>query len=153
MAHADSNFHRGDLMATVFTKIINGEFPGAFVWRDDVCVSFLSINPISRGHALVIPIVEVDEWTDLPAETAAHLMTVAHHVGRAQKAAFAPVRIGQIIAGFEVPHAHVHVIAINGMNDLDFANAAATVDREDLENAADAIVEQLQAAGHTNAGR
>jgi len=140
-------------MATVFTKIISGEFPGAFVWRDDLCVCFLSINPISRGHALVVPIAEVDQWTDLPVETAAHLMTVAHHVGRAQKAAFSPVRIGQIIAGFEVPHAHVHVVPIDGMQDLDFANAAASVDRDDLAAAADAIVEQLQAAGHESAGR
>lgn len=140
-------------MATVFTKIINGEFPGAFVWRDDVCVSFLSINPLNRGHALIVPLAEVDQWTDLPAETAAHLMTVAHHVGRAQKAAFSSVRIGQLIAGFEVPHTHVHVVPIDGMHHLDFANAAGSVDRDDLAVAADAIVEQLRAAGHENATR
>jgi len=139
-------------MATVFTKIITGEFPGAFVWRDDTCVSFLSINPINRGHALVVPIAEVDQWTDLPVETAAHLMRVAHHIGQAQKAAFSPARIGQMIAGFEVPHTHVHVVPIDGMHHLDFANAAASIDRDDLQAAADAIVEQLRAAGHDEAG-
>ena len=61
-------------MTTLFTRIIDGELPGRFVWRDDRCVAFLSINPLQPGHTLVVPIAEVDQWTDLPVELAEHLM-------------------------------------------------------------------------------
>jgi histidine triad (HIT) family protein len=113
-------------MPTIFTKIIEGELPGTFVWRDDVCVAFMSIAPIRPGHTLVVPRAEVDHWIDLEPDVNAHLMRVAQEIGRAQQAAFSPVRIGLIIAGLEVPHTHVHVIPIDGMQDLDFANASET---------------------------
>lgn len=135
-------------MATVFTKIITGEFPGTFVWRDEVCVAFLSINPLARGHALVVPIAEVDHWIDLDPDTSAHLLRVAHHLGRAQQRAFDPARIGLVIAGFEVPHTHLHVVPIDGMQHLDFANAAVSVDQDDQDAAAAAIVSALIDAGH-----
>jgi len=77
-------------MATLFTRIIEGDIPGRFVWRDDRAVVFLTIAPISTGHALVVPIAEVDHWVDLDADLAAHLMEVARQVGRAQMAAFSP---------------------------------------------------------------
>jgi len=130
-------------MATVFTMIIEGDLPGTFVWRDDTCVAFMSINPITHGHTLVVPIEEVDQWTDLSEDTAAHLMRVAHRIGVAQKAAFSPTRIGQMIAGFEVPHTHVHVLPIDNMGDMSFANAAASVDPSELSTAADAIKANL----------
>lgn len=130
-------------MPTVFTMIIQGDLPGTFVWRDDVCVAFMSINPITRGHTLVVPIEEVDQWTDLAEDTAAHLMRVAHKIGVAQKAAFSPGRIGQMIAGFEVPHTHVHVLPIDTMGDMSFANAAASVDPAELTAAAEAITAAL----------
>ena len=135
-------------MPSVFTLIINGDLPGHFLWSDDKCVAFLSINPITDGHALIVPRVEVDQWTDLDADLAAHLMTVAHHVGNAQKAVFEPTRIGQMIAGFEVPHTHVHVIAIDDMGDMSFANAAATVDHAELASQAERLREALTSAGH-----
>src|SRR5688572_29337695 len=75
-------------MATLFTRIIDGELPGRFVWRDDRAVCFLTINPITTGHALVVPIEEVDHWVDVEPDLAAHLMVVAHAVGRAQMQAF-----------------------------------------------------------------
>ena len=128
-------------MPSIFTRIIEGELPGHFVWRDDECVAFLSIAPLRDGHTLVVPRLEVDHWLDLPPELAAHLMTVAQRIGRAQKAALNPTRVGLIIAGMEVPHTHLHVIPIDRESDLDFANAQpATAD----ELAATA--EQLQAA-------
>jgi histidine triad (HIT) family protein len=117
------------------------------VWRDDRCVAFLSINPLQPGHTLVVPIAEVDEWTDLPAEDVNHLMTVAHAIGRAQRSEFRPARVGLIIAGFEVPHCHVHVIPTRGMHDLDFANAAQDVDPAELDAAADRLRTALRAAG------
>lgn len=125
-------------MATLFTKIIQGELPGRFVWRDDRCVAFLTINPVQPGHALVVPIEEVDHWVELDDDLAAHLMVVARRIGVAQQAAFSPSRIGLLIAGFEVPHAHVHVIPIGDMGDLDLANATDS-SPEALDVAADAL--------------
>ena len=110
-------------MPSVFTRIIQGELPARFVWKDELCVVFLSIAPLRPGHALVVPRAEVEHWIDLPAVTAAHLMLVAQTIGKAQQAAFNPARVGLMIAGFEVPHVHVHVVPIDGMQDLDFASA------------------------------
>lgn len=135
-------------MATIFTKIIQGELPGRFVWRDDDCVAFLSINPIQHGHTLVVPIQEVDHWLDLDPELNAHLVRVGQRIGRAQQAAFSPIRVGLMIAGLEVPHVHAHVIPIvRGMGDLDFANAAQSPDPDRLDEAQQAILSQLRAAG------
>ena len=135
-------------MPTVFSRIIAGDLPGTFVWRDPACVAFLSINPITRGHTLVVPVKEVDHWVDLDADTLTRLTAVAHAVGQAQDRAFRPARVGLIIAGFEVPHVHVHVLPTNSMSDYSFANAAASVAPGDLRAAADAIRAELRAAGH-----
>jgi diadenosine tetraphosphate (Ap4A) HIT family hydrolase len=126
-------------MATIFTRIINGEIPGTFVHRDAQCVAFLSINPLAHGHTLVVPVVEVDHWVDLHPDLSSHLFHIAHRIGRAQATAFACERVGMIIAGYEVPHAHIHLIPTSHMAQLDFANAAASVDRADLDAAALAI--------------
>lgn len=134
-------------MATIFTRIIDGDIPGTFVWRDEKCVAFMSINPMSNGHALVVPIAEVDHWVDLEPSLCQHLFDIAHRIARAQQAAFHPERVGLIIAGYEVPHTHLHVLPTNDMSDLSFSNAAASVDRDDLERAADAIHQQLVAQG------
>ena len=96
-------------MATVFTRIIEGELPGTFVWRDEVCAAFLSINPLAPGHTLVVPIAEIDHWLDVPTDLQAHLFDVSRRIGEAQMRAFRPDRIGLVIAGFEVPHCHIHV--------------------------------------------
>jgi diadenosine tetraphosphate (Ap4A) HIT family hydrolase len=133
---------------TIFTRIIEGEIPGRFVWRDERCVVFLSIDPLAPGHALVVPVAEVDHWIDLSADDAAHLVRVAHAVGNAQQEAFSPARIGLVVAGFEVPHAHVHVIPIDGMAQLDFANVAHDVPAEEMDAAAEALRIALRSAGH-----
>ncbi|MGD9999725.1 MAG: HIT family protein [Ilumatobacteraceae bacterium] len=130
-------------MPTVFTRIIAGEIPGTFVHRDERCTAFMSINPLAHGHVLVVPIEEIDHWIDLSPALSAHLFDVAHRIGRAQQAAFGCDRVGLIIAGYEVPHAHVHVIPTTSMGQLNFANAASSVDRSDLESAAAAIKAQL----------
>lgn len=134
-------------MPSIFTRIIQGELPARFVWKDELCVVFLSIAPLRPGHALVVPRAEQDHWIDLPAPTAAHLMTVAQLVGRAQQAAFAPVRVGLMIAGFEVPHVHVHVVPIDGMQDLDFANADGRARAAALDDAATRLRAALRAQG------
>lgn len=131
-------------MPTVFTMILNGDIPGTFVHRDDRCAAFMSINPMTFGHTLVVPIEEVDHWTDASPELSAHLFAVSHRIARAQRAAFDCERIGLIIAGYEVPHAHIHVFPTNDMGDLSFANAADHVDRADLEAGAAAIIAHLE---------
>jgi len=126
-------------MATVFTRIIEGEIPGTFVWKDELCVAFMSINPLRSGHTLVVPRKEIDHWLDCPDPLRDHLFAVAQTIGRAIQEGFSPTRVGLMIAGLEVPHLHIHLVPIDGVRDLDFANAAATVDPEDLEEAAEAI--------------
>lgn len=115
-------------MSTVFTRIIDGELPGEFVWRDDRCVAFMSINPMAPGHVLVVPIEEIDHWIDASPELAAHLFSVAQVIGRAQSAVFRCERIGVMVAGYEVPHAHIHVVPTSTMAELSFANAAESVE-------------------------
>ena len=134
-------------MATIFSRIISGEIPGTFVWRDDRCVAFLSINPLAHGHVLVVPIEEIDHWIDAPADLLAHLFDVTRVIGLAQERAFRCERIGVIIAGYEVPHTHVHVVPTNSMAQLAFANAADSVQREELDAAAAAIRAELTAMG------
>ncbi|CAB4877819.1 unannotated protein [freshwater metagenome] len=132
-------------MTTIFTRIIAGEIPGTFVYRDDLCVVFMSINPMAVGHALVVPIEEVDVWTDCSPDLAAHLFAVSHRIAAAQQAAFDCERVGLIIAGYEVPHAHIHLIPTTNMGQLSFANAAHTVERDVIEGAAQRIRDALAA--------
>ncbi len=130
-------------MPTIFSRIIAGDIPGTFVHRDDRCVAFLSINPLAHGHTLVVPVAEIDHWVDMPADLAAHLFAVSHRIGRAQQAAFGCERVGVIIAGYEVPHAHIHLVPTNDMAQLSFANAAGSVSRDELDAAAAAITAAL----------
>ena len=134
-------------MPTIFTRIIDGELPGRFVWRDDDCVAFLSINPLRPGHTLVVPRAEVDHWIDLPVEANAHLMRVAHAIGTAQMEAFHPARVGLIIAGLEVPHVHLHVVPIDSEQDLSFANADLAPSAEEMDDAAQRLRIALRAQG------
>jgi histidine triad (HIT) family protein len=130
-------------MTTIFTKIINGDIPGTFVYKDEHCVAFMSINPIAPGHVLVVPRAEIDEWTDLPTDLAVHVLNVAHRLGRTLKVSHPCVRVGLIIAGYEVNHCHIHLIPTQTMADVDFSNAATSVTREELETHSAAIIKAL----------
>lgn len=134
-------------MSTLFTRIIDGEIPGRFVWRDDEAVAFLTINPIAPGHTLVVPRAEVDHWVDLDPSLAQHLMAVAQVVGQAQMAAFSPTRVGMIIAGLEVPHTHLHLIPIDTEADLSFAKADPSPAAEALDDAAERLRSALRSLG------
>ncbi len=136
-------------MATLFTRIINGEIPGQFVWRDEQAVAFLTIAPLRPGHVLVVPIEAVDHWLDASDELRSHLMDVAARIGRAQMHAFSPNRVGVIIAGLEVPHLHVHVIPLESEQDLNFANADHTAKGADLDAAAIKLRAALRASGES----
>ncbi len=134
-------------MPSIFTKIIDGEIPGTFVWRDPQCVAILSIAPMRPGHTLVIPREEIDHWIDLEPELARHLFTVAQTIGRAQRQAFEPRRIGVMIVGDEVPHTHLHVVPINSAGELSFANADHHPQPEALADAATKLRAALRELG------
>lgn len=134
-------------MSTLFTKIIDGDIPGRFVWRDDDVVAFLTINPITPGHTLVVPRVEIDHWLDLPAPVAARCFAVALAIGSAQMDAFSPTRVGLMIAGLEVPHTHLHLIPIDTEGDLSFSKADPSPDPAGLDEAAERLRAALRAAG------
>lgn len=135
-------------MSTVFSRIIDGEIPGRFVWRDERCVAFLTIAPLRPGHTLVVPRDEIDEWTDADDDLITRLMVVAKQIGDAQKTAFDAPRAGLVIAGFEVPHLHLHVFPSWDIDDFDFRQADRDPDPAELDAAADALRKALRAAGH-----
>lgn len=134
-------------MASLFTRIIDGELPGRFVWRDDLCVAFLTINPIRPGHTLVVPREEVDHWLDLDLGTWEHLNRVSKAIGTAIGRAYRPTKVGLMIQGLEVPHVHIHVVPIDSPADLEFANADPSPDPEALDEAAETIRQALRDLG------
>lgn len=134
-------------MATLFSRIIDGELPGHFALKDDVCVVFMTIQPITEGHALVVPRIPTDRWIDLPGDVSAHVFGVAHRVGAAQGKVFGRKRVGLVIAGFEVNHCHLHCIPADEMSHLNFANQRPNVPAESLADAAAKLARQLRADG------
>lgn len=132
-------------MPTLFTRIIDGEIPGTFVWQDEHCVAFLSIEPLRPGHTLVVPREELDHWLDCPPDLRDHLMQVAANIGGAIQAVWSPEKVGLMIAGLEVPHLHIHLVPIWEVHDLDFSRATAATQSE-LDEAADRIRRALAAS-------
>ena len=119
-------------MATIFTKIVNGEIPCHKVAEDDRFLAFLDISPLAKGHTLVIPKKEVDYIFDLEDELLADLMVFSKRVAKAIKATITCERIGIAVIGLEVPHAHVHLSPINSVHDLNFAKAKPEISHEEL---------------------
>lgn len=122
-------------MATVFTKIINGEIPGRFVYEDDDIVAFLTIAPITHGHTLVVPRAEIDNWQYIDTTVFGRVMEVSQLIGKAVCKAFGAERAGVIIAGLEVPHLHVHVFPAYNLSDFGFANADHNPSPQSLDEA------------------
>lgn len=110
-------------MASIFSKIIAGELPGNFIWRDDKVVAILTIAPICPGHTLVLPVREIDHWDDMPAELAHHCLDVSRSIAKAMKRVYDCRRVSLQIVGLEVPHTHLHLVPINSMEDTSFARA------------------------------
>ena len=135
-------------MPTLFSRVIDGEIPGRFVWADDVAVAFLTIAPINDGHALVVPRAEVDQFTDASQELLAHLVGVASTIGAAQKTAWDAPRAALLVAGFEIPHLHLHVLPAWDEASLTFANARHDVPADELDAAAERLRRALRDAGH-----
>lgn len=128
--------------------IMAGEIPGRFLWADDICVAIGTHEPITDGHALVIPRVEVEKFTDLDEAVFAHLSVVAQRIGKAQIAAFGVPRAMTVIAGMEVPHVHIHVIPARSEADIRFENARTGLPAAQLDDAMEAVRRELITAGY-----
>ena len=134
-------------MPSVFTMIINRDLPGRFVYEDDDVVAFLTIEPMTQGHTLVVPRAEVDNWQDLDPELFNKVMAVSQKIGRAVCQAFDTERAGVIIAGLEVPHLHVHVFPARNLSDFGFANVDRNPSPESLDEAQAKIIAALGTVG------
>lgn len=117
-------------MASVFTKIINGELPSYKIHEDEKTISILTIDPISLGHTLVIPKLEVNHWFDVPPDIFTQVGLNAQRIAKAIQEATGCPRVGTIVAGFEVPHYHLHLIPAWSIPDLDFKRAARRSDQD-----------------------
>jgi len=126
-------------MATIFTKIINREIPGHIVAEDDHYFAFLDINPLVKGHTLVIPKTEVNYIFDLDDQTLAGLNLFAKRVAKAIEKVVPCSRIGVTVIGLEVPHAHIHLIPISRMADMNFANPKMNPSQDELRETAEKI--------------
>src|SRR3978361_2064301 len=122
-------------MGSIFTKIINRELPGRFVYEDDDIAAFLTIQPMTQGHTLVVPRAEIDKWTDGDSAAFGRVMEVSQLIGKAVCKAFGAERAGMIIAGLEVPHLHVHVFPAYNLTDFGFAHVDQNPSPESLAEA------------------
>lgn len=137
-------------MPTVFTQIIDGSIPGRHIWSDDLVVAFTTIAPITDGHTLVVPRTEVDQFTDASPELLARLTHVAQVIGGAQRRAWDAPRAALLVAGFEIPHLHLHVLPAWDESSLRFDNARNDVPAAQLDAAAERLRDELKRSGHSS---
>ncbi len=130
-------------MESIFSKIIAGDIPSYKVAETLEYLAFLDVNPLTEGHVLVIPKIEVDYIFDLDSETYVGLMMFAQIVAAGLKKSIPCKRIGVSVIGLEVPHAHIHLIPINSMDDMNFSRPKLSFTEEELEAIAEKIKEQL----------
>lgn len=128
-------------MATLFTRIVNGEIPCHKVAENDHFLAFLDIMPLTKGHVLVIPKTEVDYIFDLEDDLLGDMMVFAKQVARKMKLVLPCRRIGVTVIGLEVPHAHIHLIPINGLSDMDFSKPKLQPSQSELAEVAQLISE------------
>lgn len=121
-------------MATIFTRIVNGEIPAYKVAEDNRFLAFLDISPLAPGHTLVIPKVETDYIFDIESESYAGLWLFTQRVSRAVEKAVPCKRIGVAVIGLEVPHAHIHLIPMNRVSDMNFANPKLSLPAAEMES-------------------
>ncbi|MFA5849725.1 MAG: HIT family protein [Bacteroidales bacterium] len=126
-------------MATIFTRIVNGEIPSYKVAENDRYYAFLDINPVAKGHTLVIPKEETDYLFDLESEDLSDLFAFAQIVAKGIKAAIPCKRVGVAVLGLEVPHAHIHLIPLNSEGDMDFKKSKMKLDSQEMISIANSI--------------
>lgn len=117
-------------MASIFTKIIRGELPCYKIYEDSEVFAFLALDQVSLGHTLVICKEEINHWTEVPTNTYSHLHQISQKIGKAILKAAGSPRVGQMVAGFEVPHYHLHLIPAWSIPDLDFKKAQRRSEEE-----------------------
>lgn len=136
------------MTTTIFTRIIEGEIPGRFVWRDDDVVAFLPIALLAPGHTLVVPIEPVDHWIDLDPALNARVWDVAQTISRSLQSIYRPTKVGVLVVGEEVPHAHIHLVPFTQLSQMSFANQDTNPAAEALDEQAEVLRAALRAAGH-----
>ena len=130
-------------MPSIFTKIINGEIPCYKIAEDENHIAFLDVFPLKKGHTLVVPKKEIDYMFDLDSETYQGLMLFTKKIAEAIRVTYPCNRIGMAVIGLEVPHAHIHLVPINTMNDMNFANDKLTYSKEEFIECAENIRRNL----------
>jgi histidine triad (HIT) family protein len=130
-------------MASIFTKIINREIPGHIVAEDDNYIAFLDIQPLVKGHVLVVPKQEVDYIFDLEDEVLAGLHVFAKKVAKAIDKSIKCTRVGVAVIGLEVPHVHVHLVPLRTMDDINFTRPKLKVDEQEMKEIADRIKAEM----------
>lgn len=123
-------------MPSIFTRIINREIPSHIVAEDDKHIAFLDINPLNEGHTLVVPKQETDKLFDLDEDTYLNLQAFTFKVAKAIEAAIPCLRVGVAVIGLEVPHAHIHLIPLHGLHDIDFSRPKLKLSSEEFESIA-----------------
>jgi histidine triad (HIT) family protein len=131
-------------VSSIFSKIIAGQIPCYKIAEDDHCIAFLDISPLKEGHALVVPKKEVDDLFDLDNETYAHLLSFAKKVAIATKAVIPCKRISVAVLGFEVPHAHIHLIPLNNEGEANFRNPKLKFTKEEFEKTRQKIAQSFE---------
>lgn len=130
-------------MSSIFSKIVNGEIPSYKIAEDENYFAFLDINPLAKGHTLVIPKKEVDYIFDIDDELIAGMMVFAKKVAVAIEKVVTCKRIGMAVLGLEVPHAHIHLVPINGIYDIDFSKPKLDLSKKEFEEIAKKISNNL----------
>jgi len=131
-------------MASIFTKIIKGEIPSYKIAEDDNFYAFLDIFPTAKGHVLVVPKLEVDYIFDINSEEYLLMFEFAKKIAIAQKKALSVKRVGIVVAGFEVPHAHIHLIPMNTMSDMSFEKEKLKFSQEEFQDIANKIKNEIR---------
>ena len=130
-------------MPSIFSKIIAGEIPCHKVAENEHCFAFMDIMPLSKGHVLVVPKVEVDRYFDLNEEVLAELSVFSKKIARAIESAVPCKRVGMAVIGLEVPHAHIHLIPLNSVGDINFERPKLDMSTEELSEIASLIRKEL----------
>ena len=133
----------GIALASVFTRIMAGELPARLVHEDERCIALLASTPLRPGHVLVVPREEIDHWLDLPPDLASHVFATAGIVGRAIARTVPCEKVALVVAGIETRHAHLHLVPIDALEDLDFARQDRDPDPAAMDDVASRIREEL----------
>ena len=130
-------------MASIFTRIINGEIPSYKIAEDDRYFAFLDINPLAKGHTLVVPKKEVDKLFDLDDETYNGIFPFCKRIASSIEKSFDCNRVSMMVVGLEVPHAHIHLVPINNMGDVNFARPKLSISKDEMNQIASIIRSNL----------